>query len=272
MFSSAIRTSALPGVVVALVAIAVPSAAQVTGVSETPLRAVGSDAARRQSSPPATQTSYYANVLPAQSGDGSLDRIDAIPGFQFVTIKVIASVAPAVFAGPQDISGGQASGGLGALHHLTMHVTIRPLDTAGQPIALTRPDPIVLATLEISPSEPAFSDRVGNTAAAIATATTDVTTALKPISRILQSFQSSYHRRPAATQVSYMTGQNAFGWRWYESPGATIEGLHNANALLQISTDVKSVRVTVDLVADWRAFGLWSKSFDFTYVLPRPPG
>jgi hypothetical protein len=44
---------------------------------------------------------------------------------------------------------------------------------------------------------------------------------------------------------------------------------YNGIVLLQIMNDVKALRITVDLVADWRAFGLWGKSFTFTTV--RPP-
>ena len=248
-----------------------PPFTQVVGTTETPLRAVGPDAARRQSNPPEAQTSYFAHILPG-SGDANIDRVDSVAGYQFAVVKLIVSVAPAVFASSQDISGGQASGTLGALRHLNAHVTVRPLDTAGKVIEVKRAGPVTLATLEISPSEPALADRVSNTTAAISTAVNEVTSTIKPVSGILQAFQSSFHRRPAATQVAYMTDQNAFGWRWYEGPGTTIEGLHYSTALLQIASGIKSVRITVDLVADWRAFGAWSKSFEFTYALPGPPG
>lgn len=259
----------MSGVLLAGVGAGSPGFMQVAGVTETPLRAVGADAARRQASPPEAQTSYYANVLPAQS-DGTIDHVDSIPGYQFATIKLVVSVAPGIFAGSQDMSGGQAAGSLGALRHLNAHITVRPLDGNGQVIEPKRPGSVVLATLEISPSEPVFSDTVSNRQSAISTAVGDVTSVIRPLSGVLQAFQSSFHRRPATTQVSYMTGPNAFGWRWYESPGLTIEGLHYSTALLQVANEIKSLRITVDLVADWRAFGVWAKSFEFTYALTRP--
>jgi hypothetical protein len=244
---------------------------QVSGTTVSSLRAIGPDASRRQSNPPEAQTSYYANVLPALSGDGNLDRVDAVPGFQFAALKIVISVAPAIFAGSQDISGEQTTRSLGALKHLNSHVTVRPLDASGQIVQPKSSGAVTLATLEVSPSEPTYADRTSNTAAAISTAVNEATSAVKPVSGVIQAFQSSFHRRPATTQVSYMTGPTAFGWRWYESPDQTIEGLHYSYALLQIANEVKTLRITIDLIAEWRAFGLWSRSFEFTYSLAGPP-
>lgn len=245
---------------------------QTTAVVEQPLRAVGPDAARRQSSPPVAETSYYADVIPAQSGDIGIDHVDPVPGYQFSAVKLVMSVAPGLYAAGQDITGAQATGGLGTLRHLSAHVSVRPLDGGGQPVEVKRGGPIVLATLEISPSEPSYGDRISNRQAAIGTAVSEVASEIRPAAGIYQAFQAAFHRRPPVTQVAYMTGPNAFGWRWYESPDATIEGLHFGTALLQVADAVKSVRITIEFVADWRAFGPWAKTFEFTYAVPRPPG
>ena len=233
---------------------------QATTVTVSPLRAVGNDAERRQAHAPAAHTSYFANLLPAQPGDAGLDRFESLPGYQFAALRLATSVAPSAFAGTSDLSSAQTLGALGALRHLSTHITVTPIETGS------------LTILEISPSEASYGDRPGNKQAEISTAVGQVTPFVKPVASAVQSFQAAYHRQPPATQVAYMTGPNAFGWRWYETPGATIEGLHNGAALLQLSDNIKSLRVTVDLVADWRAFGVWARTFEFVYVLPRPPG
>jgi hypothetical protein len=233
---------------------------QVTTITVSPLRAVGNDAERRQAHAPAAHTSYFANLLPAQPGDAGLDRLETLPGYQFAALRLATSVAPSAFAGLDDLSSGQTSGALGALRHLSTHITV----TAVEPGSLT--------ILEISPSEASYADRAGNRQAEISAAVGQVTPFVKPVASAVQSFQAAYHRQPPATQVAYMTGPNAFGWRWYENPGTTIEGLHSGAALLQLADNIRSLRVTVDLVADWRAFGVWARTFEFVYALPRPPG
>ncbi|HEX5071549.1 MAG TPA: hypothetical protein VFV78_15140 [Vicinamibacterales bacterium] len=242
------------------------------GAQQPGLRAIGPDAAARQANPPEVQTAYYAGVMPARAGEDGTDSIDPVSGYQFSAIKLAFSVAPGVFAAIEDLSGRQTLSALGALKHLTAHVTVRPIDANGQVLEPKPSSPPVLTTLEISPSEPSYSDQMSNKAAIAQTAISDAAGAVKPMGGILQGFVAAYHRPPAVTQVAYVTGPNAFGWRWYESPGATIEGLHYATVLLQIGDAVKAVRLNVELVADWRAFGVWAKSFEFTYPVTRPPG
>jgi len=258
----------LVGVLFGAVA-AAPAAAQVVSVVETPLRAYGADPEKRQATPPTAFTSYYVNILPALSGDANTDHIDTMPGFQFAAIRLVVSAGPSVFAGLSDFSGDRASSTLGALRHLNAHVTVRALDSAGQVIEPNAPGPLILATLEISPSEPTFATQGGNVSAGIGLATRQVESVIGPIGGLIQKFQSAFHRRPSASQVPYMTGPNAFGWRWYETADGPIEGLHASNALFQISSDIKSLRITVVVVADWRTFGVWAKTFEFTYALTK---
>jgi hypothetical protein len=250
---------AITGSLLLAVALAAsPPAPQGTTVTVSPLRAIGNDAERRQSHPPTAHTRYFANLLPAQPGESGLDRFDALPGYQFAAIRLATSVAPSVFSGIDDLSSGHTSGALGALRHLSAHVTVTPVE------------PGSLTILGISPSEPTYSDHTSNRQAEVSAAIGQVTPLVTPVSSAVQAFQAAYHRQPPATQVAYMTAANAFGWRWYESPGATIEGLHNGAALFQVDESVRTLKVTVDLVAHWRAFGVWAQTFDFVYTLPRP--
>src|SRR5262245_60752981 len=149
MVTQVIRLAVLSSALAVSVDAMTAPATQVAAVTEAPLRAIGNDAARRQASPPDAQTSYFANILPALSGDAGIDHIDPVPGYQFATLKLVMSVAPAIYAGSQDISGGQATGALGALRHLSAHITVKPIDGAGQVVEVKRTGPLVLATLEI---------------------------------------------------------------------------------------------------------------------------
>jgi hypothetical protein len=269
------RVAAVSSLIVGAIGASLPMSAQVGMTTASPLRAIGADAARRQANPPDAQTSYYANVLPAMSGDAGIDHVDAMPGYQFATLKLVMSVAPSIYASDQDISGGQASRVMGALRHLTAHVTVGPVDQDGHAVEIKPNGAITLSTLEISPSEPAFADHTTNRASEVSTAVDQaipIVGPIKPATTAITAFRSAYHRTPPATQVAYMTGSNAFGWRWYESPGAFIEGLHHGTVLLQIAESIKSVKISVELVADWRAFGAWARTFEFTYTLPHSGG
>jgi hypothetical protein len=64
-------------------------------------------------------------------------------------------------------------------------------------------------------------------------------------------------------EIAYQSSDNEFGWTWYQSADAPIEGLHRCAALLEIPAKVAYLRVAVDLITDWRRFGAWKKLFDF---------
>ena len=123
-------TLTITGSLAVVVAMAAsPPLPQVTTVTVSPLRAVGNDAERRQAQAPATHTSYFANLLPAQPGDGGLDRFESLPGYQFAALRLATSVAPSAFAGTSDLSSAQTLGALGALRHLSTHITVTPVET-----------------------------------------------------------------------------------------------------------------------------------------------
>lgn len=275
-----IRPFRMPGaaaLIMLSLSIAPPAFAQVVTSVESPLRAYGAEPGRRAPNPPTAETSYYVTVLPADpdsSTEPEVERVASMPGFQFPAVRLVVSVAPMVFAGGLDTFQERASRALGAVRHLSVYVTVLALDGGGRVLNPTTPGPPPLLTLEIAPSEPAFADAnaIGNVSSALATASRELVGHIKPIGGLLQAFQSSFHRPPAATQVPYMTGPNAFGWRWYESFEHTIEGLHYVTALFQAANEAKSLRITVEVVANWRTFRAWGKTYEFVYALNTPIG
>ena len=49
--------------------------------------------------------------------------------------------------------------------------------------------------------------------------------------------------------------------------GNPIVGLHSTGVLLQVPTSAASVRLSVDVISDWRRSGVWKKNYDITVAL-----
>jgi hypothetical protein len=248
-------------------ACAAPTAsAQVVSRVESPLRAF--DAARQGAPPPHAETVYYVTILPANPDaiKPSVDSLLAMSNLRFPALRFVVSVAPMLFADEADESARKESQVLGALRHLHVRVTTVALDADGRVIE-TAPGTEPLTTLEIAPSEISYAGSAGNLRNEAGVAAQQLLGAVGPIGSVLKAFQAAFHRSPAPTQIAYLSGPNAFGWRWYQSTDSTIEGLHYAAALFQVAPEVRSLRINVDVTANWHAFGVWTKSYEFIYLV-----
>jgi hypothetical protein len=264
------RRLAAPALALAGLCAAAPAPAQVVSRVESPLRA--SDAARRGSPPPNAETVYYVTILPANPDavKASVDSVLATSGLRFPALRFVVSVAPMLIAADADESARQESRALGSLRHLDVRVTAVALDANGRAIeAVPGAEPV--ATLEIAPSEVSYAASGGNLASETSVAAQQLLGAVGPIGSVVKAFQAAFHRAPAPTQVAYLSGPNAFGWRWYESAGTTIEGLHYTAALFQVASVVKSLRMNVEVTANWSGLGAWTKSYEFVYDVSANP-
>ena len=83
----------------------------------------------------------------------------------------------------------------------------------------------------------------------------------------VSTFESAFHRRSTVGEVAYQAAANEFGWMWYYTEGNPIAGLHSTAVLLQVPTSATAVRLSVDLISDWRRSGVWKKNYDITVAL-----
>jgi hypothetical protein len=245
---------------------AATAAAQVVSRVESPLRAF--DVAKQASQPPHAETVYYVTILPANPDaiKPSVDSLLSVSNLRFPALRFVVSVAPMLFADEADESARKESQALGALRHLHVRVTTAALDADGRVIEAA-PGAEPVTTLEIAPSEISYSSSAGNLHSETSTMAQQLLGAIGPIGSVLKAFQAAFHRSPAPTQVAYLSGPNAFGWRWYQSPDGTIEGLHYTAALFQVAPEVKSLRLHVEVTANWHSFGVWIKSYEFVYLV-----
>jgi hypothetical protein len=245
-----------------------PAAAQVVSRVESPLRAA--DSQREGSKPPVAETSYYVMVLPASPSatTSAVESVAAVGDIRFPALRFVVSVSPTLLSGDADEPLGKESRALGALRHLHVRVTAVALDDKGLAIERAAPGAEPLTTLEIAPSEISYAASGGNLRSEASVAVSEILGAVGPIGGVLKAFQVAFHRAPPPTQIAYLSAPNAFGWRWYEAAGQSIEGLHYTAALFQVAPDVKSLRITVDVTAHWKAYGAWTKSYAFVFAVP----
>jgi len=260
------RCFATAAVALAGVCAAPTAQAQVVSRVESPMRA--NDAGRQGSPPPNAETVYFVTILPANPDavKASVDSLLATSGLRFPALRFVVSVAPMRLADEADESARKESRALGMLRHLDLRVTTAALDSDGRAIEATA-GAVPLATLEIAPSEVSYASTAGKLSSEGSVAEQQLLGAIGPIGSVLKAFQAAFHRSPAPTQVAYLSGPNAFGWRWYQSADSTIEGLHYTAALFQVAPAVKSLRINVEVTADWHRFGVWSKSYEFVYAV-----
>lgn len=87
---------------------------------------------------------------------------------------------------------------------------------------------------------------------------------------LIHGFIGAHHSSPGPSQVAYQSEHNEFGWTWFDSPGQTLEGMHRCAVLLQVQKDAAYLRISVDLITDWRQFGLWVKPYSFVVAIAAP--
>jgi hypothetical protein len=118
--------------------------------------------------------------------------------------------------------------------------------------------------LTIAPEDVAFAQNASSSRVAeIETGVQFASQFMGPLGGLVSAFQSSHKGPHHPTQIAYQSSDNEFGWTWYQSPDAPIEGLHRCAALLEVPGKVAYVHIAVDLITDWRRFGAWKKSFEF---------
>ena len=186
----------------------------------------------------------------------------AVADFQFPSVRLSISVAPDIFAADSDPSPGQQRAFMSELLRLNAHVRAVALNAKGQPM-----NDAAIA-LMLSPSEATLSAPTTTSSQSEAKAVVDL--ALKhfgPVGGIVSTFGSAFHRRSTVGEVAYQAAANEFGWMWYYTDGNPIVGLHSTGVLLQVPTSAASVRLSVDVISDWRRSGVWKKNYDITVAL-----
>jgi hypothetical protein len=236
------------------------------GRSENP----ASDTEKRPAEIQTPFANVYATVIPGQNAKlpdvvtSALSGAYAYPGFDLVF-----SVTSRMFgvAGDEHVDAGRA---LHALRRLNAHVKVDAIGADGTsvlPSTTTRPS---VMTLMITPSELSYAKEGGpseifgtlNAAASF----------MGPVGSLVQAFAGAHHSTPSPTQVAYQSEDNEFGWNWYDTSEASVEGIHRCAALLQIPKEAAYVQISIDIITDWKDGGLWTKRYTFVVAVgsPRP--
>lgn len=199
----------------------------------------------------------------SDSGSSVQWEVPAAAGYQFPSVRLSISVAPEIFANDSDPSAASQRAFMSDLGRLNAHVRAAALDAKGQPL----PGASTLA-LMLSPSESTFIAPQTTNSQSEAKAIADL--ALKhfgPIGGIVSTFESAFHRRSAIGEIAYQSAASEFGWMWYYTDGNPIVGLHSTAALFQVPASAAALRLSVDLISDWRQSGTWMKTYDIVMPL-----
>jgi hypothetical protein len=255
--------------------LASPASAQVVEITEGPFVPYTQNGLTPGHGPdPTPFVRIYANVLPStvgstpdSSGGGPVATDAAKYGYS--ALDFVFSVTARVLMTDQDESQRATVNALGELKRANAHVRAEALAADKKTVlASSRQDPALL-TLVLSPSEIGYGD-TGSASAALSTAISAVGSYFGPVGPLIQTFMNSRQQKPSLAFFAYQSADNEFGWNWYASPNATVEGVHRTGALLQLRKGTAYVRLTVDLVTDWNRFGVWTKSYTFLAALPPP--
>jgi hypothetical protein len=213
---------------------------------------------------PASMLSLYVGVFRGAPGvldSLSIDTLAQSFPVRFPTLDFVVSAAARI----------QSELGESAvsthLRRLNAHVRLTPLDSLKRPIQ----NESALEVLGIQPNNIQSAPQDSTLAKGKAGMVSILTRAYLPgvlgalgarATSVAANFHNSGLALSAPTQVSYLSASTEFGWTWYEHPHGSIEGIHRTAALLQVSPEVRFVRVQIALITDWKYHGNWQKPFD----------
>jgi hypothetical protein len=158
-------------------------------------------------------------------------------------------------------------GGGRNLRRLNAHIRVEPLDSERRPVD----DRAALHILDIQPNTVKAVEARRDSSGAIGAAITVMTRDLLPqvpavvgrrVGPLVKTFMNVFHHADAPTQISYVSDDRDFGWTWYEHDKDTIEGAHAMAAILEVGPSVRFVRVTIDVLTDWKSHGAWRRQFE----------
>lgn len=201
----------------------------------------------------------------ADSGSTAQWQVPSVAGFQFPSVRLSISVAPQIFAADSDPSARSERSFGSDLMRLNAHVRADALDATGRPLVSSGSSTIVLM---ISPSEPVtFSPQITATQSEAKAAFDLALKHFGPVGAIAASFESAFRRPAGLGETAYQSAASEFGWIWYRSGTAPIDGIHGTAALFQVPASAASLRLSVDVITDWRRSGTWIKTYDLTVAL-----
>jgi hypothetical protein len=248
-----------------------PAHAQVVEISEGPFKAfarlVGE--APDKAIDPTPYVLAYAAVLPGQSAKLSDVSIRASSiAYAYPALEFVFSMTPKVFVGDPGDTHRAPADALRELKRLNAHVHVEALATDRQTVINSpRTAPTVL-TLMTAPSELTYAKPEGRSE--IASTAQAAAGFLGPIGTLVQAFTGAHHSPPGPSLVAYQSADDEFGWTWYDSAGASAEGMHRCAALLQVKQEAAYLRIVIEIVTDWERFGTWVKPYTFLIALNPP--
>lgn len=191
-------------------------------------------------------------------------------GFQYVSVNLVvsASTIPTPHGPDYEV--------MGNLRRLHEHVTLTPLDSAGQPlkgeggleILATLPDTILMAaTSTDSTSSSAGTAVLGAVTRQFMPELAAGAEIGKHAGPAVATFLHLYHKPSAQLQVGYTSGPRDFGWLWYGKEGLVIDGTHYTSGALEVGRETRYLRVHVQVTAEWKSHGSWERDNDVVLAL-----